>query len=481
MKRSDKSRLRNNNPPKFCFAKIVAGDDFQNSLRSLRKSIMVKIRFLSIFLILAGAAIGYFIVAPYVVPDSGLNYFPFRLGLDLRGGVHLIYRADTASINQKEVSEAMAGLRDVIERRVNLFGVGEPVVQIEQAGGALNLAAKEQRLIVELPGVTNLDEAIKMIGATPYLEFKTERPEKERDDILASQKNQKRLNEDPYFVATLLTGRYLTKASLDFDQTTYAPSIILNFNSDGSDIFAKLTKENVGKQLAIYLDGAPISAPVVKEEISSGQAQITGNFTANEAKQLVRNLNSGALPVPINLISQQSVGASLGDVALQKGLWAGIIGILAVGLFLILFYRLPGLIAVFALCIYIVLMLLIFKLIPVTLTAACIAGFILSIGIAVDANILIFERMKEEARLGKSFQNALEEGFRRAWPSIRDSNVSSLITSAILYWMGTSVVQGFALTLGLGILVSMFSAIAVSRTFLLALGLKETKWYVIAK
>ncbi len=442
---------------------------------------MVKIRFFSIFLILAGAAIGYFIVAPYFFPSSAFNYFPFRLGLDLKGGVHLIYRADTSSINSKDVPEAMAGLRDVIERRVNLFGVAEPVVQIEQAGGAFSPLEKEQRLIVELPGVTNLDEAIKMIGATPYLEFKTERPEKERDEILASQKNNQRTNEDPYYIASALTGRYLSRATLDFDQTTYAPSIILEFNKEGSDVFAKLTKDNVDKRLAIYLDGAPLSAPVVKEEISSGRAQITGDFTPQAAKELVRNLNSGALPVPINLISQQSVGASLGDVALNKGLWAGMMGILAVALFLILWYRLPGFIAVFALCIYMILVLLLFKLIPVTLTAAGIAGFILSVGMAVDANILIFERMKEEARLGKTFQTAMEEGFRRAWPSIRDSNISSLITSAILYWMGTSMVQGFALTLGLGILVSMFSAIAVSRTFLLALGLKETKWYVIAK
>ncbi len=442
---------------------------------------MVKTRLFAIFVLLIGALGGYFIVAPYIDPGSIFDRLPFRLGLDLKGGAHLTYKADTASLSRGEIGEAMAGLRDVIERRVNMYGVTEPVVQIEQSGNALNLLKKEKRLIVELPGIVNLDAAIKMIGATPYLEFKTERPETNRDAILEAQKKNERMNEDPYFVSTILTGRYLQKATLDFNQTTYEPTILLSFNKEGGDIFAQITKENVDKRVAIYLDGAPISVPVVREEITSGQAQITGDFKAQEAKELVRNLNSGALPIPITLISQQSIGASLGEAALQKDLWAGLIGILAVALFLIFWYRAPGFIAVVALCIYVVLSLFIFKLIPVTLTAAGIAGFILSVGMAVDANILIFERMKEELRLGKTLQTAIEEGFRRAWPSIRDSNISSLMTCFILYWMATSIVRGFALTLGIGILVSMFSAVVISRTFLLALGLKESKWYVIAK
>jgi protein-export membrane protein SecD len=443
---------------------------------------MVKTRLLAIFIFLMGALLGYFILAPYLNPASIFNRFPFRLGLDLKGGVHLVYRADTSSLAPGDIGEAMAGLRDVIERRVNFFGVTEPVIQVEQAGSSLlNPLQREQRLIVELPGITNLDEAIKLIGATPFLEFKTERPEAERNEILEAQKNNERIYEDPYFISTQLTGRYLKKAALDFDQTTYAPSILLEFNKEGEELFAKITKDNVGKRVAIYLDNAPISIPVVREEITSGKAQITGDFKPEEAKELVRNLNSGALPIPISLISQQSIGATLGEIALNRGLWAGILGILTIAIFLVIWYRLPGLIAVFALCIYIVLVLLLFKLIPVTLTAAGIAGFILSVGMAVDANILIFERMKEEARLGKTFQTSMEEGFRRAWPSIRDSNISSLITSIILYWIGTSMVKGFALVLGIGVLTSMFSAIIISRTFLLALGLKETKWYAIAK
>jgi preprotein translocase subunit SecD len=224
--------------------------------------------------------------------------------------------------------------------------------------------------------------------------------------------------------------------------------------------------------LAIFLDGAAISIPVIREEISGGNAQITGQFTPQEAKLLVQRLNSGALPVPIELISQQSIGPSLGEKAVSKGINAGIFGVILVALFLIFWYRIPGLISVIALGIYIVLVLAIFKLMPVTLTAPGIAGLILSVGMAVDANILIFERMREEQRLGKNLSAAIAEGFSRAWFSIRDSNVSSLISAAILYWMGTSMVKGFALTLGIGILVSMFSAIIVSRIFLLSLGVK---------
>ena len=426
---------------------------------------MVKLRFLAIFLLLMGLVIGYFDIANFIAPESLWAKLPFRLGLDLQGGTHLVYRADVSAVKE-DVSEAMAGLRDIIERRVNLFGVTEPVVQVEHQG-------KEQRLIVELAGVKDINEAIQMIGETPYLEFRTERPEKEREEILAAQKNNERLTEDPYFAPTQLTGRYLKKAALDFDQTTFEPVVLLEFNQEGSEIFAQLTKENIGKRLAIYLDGAAISAPVVQEEIPNGRAQITGRFTPDEAKTLVRRLNSGALPVPIKLISQQSIGASLGEKALHKGIRAGIYGILAVALFLIIRYRLAGFLAVLALGIYIVLVLALFKIIPVTLTAAGIAGFILSVGMAVDANILIFERFKEERRSGKSLETSLREGFRRAWSSIRDSNISTLITCIILYWFGTSIIRGFALTLGIGVLVSMFSAIVVTRTFLLALGIRE--------
>jgi len=423
-----------------------------------------KYRFISFLLILAGLGIAYFDAVNFLKPESFLYSrilsVPFKLGLDLQGGVHLTYKADLSAIKPAEAGNAMEGLRDVIERRVNAFGVGEPLVQVEKSAGG------DQRLIVELPGVTNVNEAIKMIGETPFLEFKTENPA--ADKLTEEEKK----DSSKVFVSSDLTGRYLKKAILDFDQTTFEPIISLEFNDEGGKLFAKMTKENVGKSIAIFLDGAPISVPNVREEITGGKAQITGQFTPQEAKLLVQRLNSGALPVPVSLISQQSVGPTLGEKFLAKGVMAGIYGMILVSLFLILWYRLPGLAAVLALGLYTIIILALFKLIPVTLTAAGIAGFILSVGMAVDANILIFERMKEELKKGKNLQSAISEGFSRAWLSIRDSNISSLITAGILFWMGTSMIKGFALTLGVGILISMFSAITVSRTFLLAIGLK---------
>jgi protein-export membrane protein SecD len=381
---------------------------------------------------------------------------PFKLGLDLQGGVHLLYQADLSNIEEKDKTEAMEGLRDVIERRVNLFGVREPVVQVQG-----------ERLIVELAGIKDVSEAIKMIGQTPYLEFKE--PKENYEEILRN--NQKVAEtgegkiEDP-FKTTPLTGKYLKKAELGFDQTTYQPLVLLQFNDEGAKIFEELTTRNVGKPLAIYVDQNLISAPTVQEVISGGRAQITGKFTIEEAKSLARNLNAGALPVPIKLISQQLVGPILGKISLEQSLKAGILGFLAILLFMSLFYRLPGILAGLALIIYIVLVLSLFKLIPVTLTLAGIAGFILSIGMAVDANVLIFSRMREELKAGKGYLISLEEGFNRAWPAIRDGNLTTLIVAAIMFGFGTSFVKGFALTLSIGILVSMFSAIFVTKNLL---------------
>lgn len=422
---------------------------------------MLKYRLIAILVLLVGLGIGYLDVAHIYTPDFFLAR-SFKLGLDLQGGVHLIYKADISNIALEEISEAMDGLRDVIERRVNFFGVAEPIVQLEESGSILSSKEKEQRLIVELPGVTDVNQAIAMIGETPFLEFRTERP-----DI------QEGMNVLEAYQTTSLNGRYLKKAVLQFNQTTYEPQISIEFNDEGANLFAQMTKDNVNKTIAIFLDGAPISMPVVREEIPNGKAQISGQFTPEEAKQLVQRLNSGALPVPIHLISQQNIGPTLGEKILDQGIKAGILGLILVSLFLIIWYRLPGLVAVLALALYTIIVLAIFKLIPVTLTAAGIAGFILSVGMAVDANILIFERMKEERKQGRPILSAITEGFHRAWLSIRDSNFSSLITAVILFWMGTSMVKGFALTLGIGVLVSMFSAITISRTFLLSLKMKE--------
>lgn len=411
---------------------------------------------------------------------------PFKLGLDLQGGTHLIYEADLSSINKEDHSSAMQGLRDIIERRVNLFGVSEPVVQVQEAAG-------QERLIVELAGIKDPGEAIEMIGKTPFLEFKTQRSEEEKNVILekAKELEGKTLEEavkienyeigleDPYFISSELTGKYLKSAEMGFDQTTNAPLIVIHFNDEGTKLFSEITSENVGKPIAIYIDNSLLSAPVVQEPITGGTAQITGKFTVEEAKDLAKNLNAGALPVPIKLVSQQSVGPSLGEVSLRQSLLAGILGFLAVVVFMVLVYRLPGLLASVALTIYIFLVLALFKLIPVTLTLAGIGGFILSIGMAVDANILIFARMREEIKDGKSMLISIEEGFKRAWPSIRDSNVNSLIVCLILFNFATSFIKGFAFTLGLGILLSMLSAIYITRILLLIFirpSMEKHKW-----
>lgn len=357
--------------------------------------------------------------------------YPFKLGLDLQGGTHLVYQADLSGIDDK--SDAMTGVRDVIERRVNLFGVAEPRVQI----------SGQDRLIVELAGIKDTKQAIAMIGLTPSLDFRKE-IQTEEGEIA--------------FEYTGLTGRQLKRSDISFDPTTFKPSVGLYFDSEGKDLFAELTKEYVGKRIAIFLDGAPISVPVVNEPILDGQAVISGDFSVEEAKTLAQRLNAGALPVPINLISQQTIGASLGKDSLDKSLKAGLYGLLAVALFMFLFYRLRGIAAVSALLIYGALLLAIFKLLPVTLTLAGMAGVILSIGMAVDANVLVFERLKEESRIA--------DAFKRAWPAIRDGNISTLITCLILYFFTTGLVKGFALTLGIGVLLSMFSAMIVTRLFL---------------
>lgn len=453
-----------------------------------------------------------------------------HLGLDLQGGSQLVYQADLSNIKAEDRAEAMAGVRDVIERRVNLFGVSEPIVQV----------SGQDRLIVELAGIKDIDQAIAAIGETPTLEFMEEAettpavqgegssegatveisptadtetrssetartsirrlaadatpvPEASVSELPAdqsaeqlpdltpeeleqiksqlqdSQGNQIDLSalQQPQFNPTGLSGKNLTRATVVFQQQGVgSPQVSLEFDDEGRKLFAEITERNVGKRVAIMIDGVIISAPVVQEKITEGNAVITGNFTVDEAKELARNLNQGALPVPISLVSRQTIGATLGQESVQKSLVAGVIGLIAVAVFMIGFYRFPGLLATAALIIYAVIALAIFKLIPVTLTLAGVAGFIMSVGMALDANVLIFERMREELREGKDLKLAIENGFRGAWSSIRDSNISSIITCIILYAFGSSLVKGFALTLGIGVVISMFTAITVTRTFL---------------
>ncbi len=405
-------------------------------------------------------------VAAYIVHPDGskislkpvkINYekqFNLKLGLDLQGGTHLVYEGDLKDIPSDVRSEAMNSARDVIERRVNAFGVSEPLVQV----------SGDNRIIVDLAGVKDINQAIDLIGQTPFLEFREENPNPPTGT--PNEQGEITVDANQIFLPTGLTGKEFERATLEFDQQTGAPQITLQFDDDGRKKFADITQKNINKRIAIFLDGMILSAPTVQTAITDGKAIISGQFTLQEAKELVTRLNSGALPVPIKLVQQQNVGATLGLVSVKKSVAAGLIGFAIIALFMMIYYRLPGFLAVIALSIYVLISIAIFKIFGITLTLAGIAGFILSIGMAVDANILIFERMKEELRKGKTLNQAVEDGFNRAWLSVRDSNVSSLITTFILGYFGSSIIRGFAVTLSLGILVSMFTAITITRTFL---------------
>lgn len=600
---------------------------------------------------------------------------PFHLGLDLRGGTHLVYLADMSKIPAEDREDALEGVRDVIERRVNAYGVAEPLVQTSRVSDTY-------RVVVELAGISNINEAIDMIGETPILEFKEQNDEPAREltpeeqeeidrqnieaeklanevfeqvkndpdnfssyareysehipsqvndgdlgfitpdgefgflysaindyevgelvnrpvnapeyyyiakieekregeeqaeashilvcykgaayceselskeeafskiqqikqevdttnfDIYAAEQStepgadetggylgwfgrgqmvpefeevafnmekgtisdpietefgyhlifkndQRKLTEiRPRIIAikkltesdivppadewinTGLSGKHLERSQVNFDQNTNEPMVALEFNAEGKDLFAEITERNVGKPIGIFLDGQPISTPTVNEAITAGRAVITGGFNVQEAKLLAQRLNAGALPVPIELISEQTVGPTLGSISLEKSLFAGLVGFALVVLFMLFVYRLPGLISVISLCFYVVFVLALFKLIPVTLTLSGLAGLILSLGMAVDANVLIFERLKEEIRSGRTLGSAIDEGFRRAWTSIRDGNLTTLIACLILFWFSSSVIKGFALTLGIGVILSMISAVAITRVFL---------------
>ncbi len=422
---------------------------------------MTRYRVSAVVALIAGLLLVYFVWSTQVDPES---QYRFKLGLDLAGGTELVYQADMSQTPSGERTDALSALHGVIERRVNLFGVAEPLVQTERVSALSGIT--EDRLIVDLPGVTDIKAAVAALGETPTLEFKL---------ITTTTVGT---TTSTNYVATGLTGRYISSATLGFGSGATAgltaPEVILNFNGEGAKLFEKITSENIGKQLAIFLDGQPISAPVIQEAIPGGQATITGQFTATEARDLVRNLNFGALPVPIVLQSSSAVGPTLGAAAISSGVVAGTIGFAIVALFMIGWYRLPGLIAAVALAEYLALMLAVIKVIPVTLTASGIAALIISVGIAVDANVLIFERTKEELRGlpgqgGKNPRESVHIGFQRAWPAIRDGHLTMIISGIILFWLGTSIVQGFALVFVLGVLASFISAVSLSRVFLLAI------------
>ncbi len=388
--------------------------------------------------------------------------FKIHQGLDLQGGTQLIYQADLSKSKNK--AKDLENLKNVFESRVNGLGVSES--NIQTSGG--------DRIIIELPGIKNLEEAKKRIGATYELQFMIEDPE-------GQALNDYYTNEayPGTWKASELTGRQLKFASVGLnDQTISAEPIVeMEFTREGKTLFSKLTKDNLNKRIAIVLDGKIVSAPTVQTEITGGNAQITGLDSQDEASKLSKRLNEGMLPVPAKLAGQNTIGPSLGGEAVKKSLIAGALGLLLVAIFMIALYRLPGFISVIALIIYAIISVAIFKYVPVTLTMAGIAGFILSVGMAVDANILIFERMKEELHTDKPLNKALDEAFKRAWLSVRDSNASSLITCLILIFLTTGFIRGFAVTLAIGILVSLFTSITVTRTFLrLLIGTKLERY-----
>lgn len=535
-------------------------------MESMNKRNRLKLKFFSIILLTLVCGLISFPKAVGFSPSlfSALDKFKFNLGLDLQGGIHLEYKADVSGIEQDKIADAMQGVQDVIERRVNAFGVGEPLVQPARSGN-------EYRIVVELPGIKDIEEAKNKIKETPLLEFKEEgeidpqfqemfdnlnvQAKQKAEEILKKAKEganfedlARENSQDPgskenggdlgfvkkgtfvpefdkvlfegnlkegeiypdllesqfgwhiiklmevrgegedrevraehilfskqsaeqypqfKYKPTGLSGKNLKSASVVYaSQGIGEPQVSLKFDDEGTKLFAEITKRNLGKQVAIFLDGNIISSPTVQSEITNGEAVVTGDFTSKEAKDLAQSLNQGALPVPLTLVGQQSVEASLGQVSLKKSLFAGLVGLGAVVVFMLIFYRFLGLVASVALLIYTLIMVAIFKVFGFTMTLSGIAGFVLSIGMAVDANILIFERTKEEIKKGRLIGGALDEGFRRAWTSIRDGNMSSIITSVILIIIGTGFVKGFALTLLLGVIVSMFTAVVISRTML---------------
>jgi len=397
-----------------------------------------------------------------------------HLGLDLVGGVQALLEADLP-LSTPVDAEAMRTSRTIVENRVNGLGVSEAVVQ--QAG--------DRRILVELPGEQDPEKAIATIKQTALLEFvhlgdhayppgtvlKTDFITGSEEEEQQTQENEGEAptNTPQTVYHTVMTGAMLKNAYVTQDKLG-KPVVAIELNDEGAKIFKEYTSENVGKVLAIVLDKKVISAPSIRDVINDGQAIISGDFTIEDANNLAIQLRYGALPVPLKVVESKTVGPTLGQDSLNKSLVAGIIGMVIIILFMALYYRLPGVVADIALLIYAAITLALFKFIPVTLTLPGIAGFVLSIGVAVDANILIFERLKEELRSGKTIHQAINQGWSRAWPSIRDSNLSTLITSLILFWFGStfgaSIVKGFALTLALGVLASLFTAITVTRIIL---------------
>lgn len=382
-----------------------------------------------------------------------------KYGLDLAGGSSLLFDVDTSKVPQSEISNALESLKNNIERRINLFGVSETSVQI-------NKQQDKYRLQIDLPGVENVNDAISLIGTTAQLSFKGE--VEIPPDATATATIYDLFSKD-----TEINGSHLKQASVQINSNNSQPEVSLEFNEEGSKLFAKATKELVGKRIAIFIDDYPITAPTVKETITEGKASISGSFDSKSAKELAVQLNAGALPLSITIVQQSQIDATLGQDSLNRGILAGFVGLILVAFFMVSNYGKVGLIADIGLIIYALITLTLYRLIPVTLTFPGIVGFILSIGMAVDSNILIFERLKEETRLGKDWNIALETAFGRAWDSIKDANTCTIITGFILFnpfnwsFLSTSgLIRGFAVTLILGIFIGIFTGVFVTRNLL---------------
>jgi preprotein translocase subunit SecD len=386
--------------------------------------------------------------------------FELKQGLDIQGGMQVVLKADMSQIDADKRQDALNSAQEIIRRRVDLFGVSEPVVQTAQSGN-------EQRIIVELAGVTDPSQALNLIGTTALLDFRIQ------DASPSAEATQSALAFLTQFKTTGLTGKQLQRSSVQYDQQTGEPVVSLEFDQEGTQLFSTITKEHTGEVLAIFLDGFPVSLPRINDPILDGRAIITGDFDIETAKQLNIQLNAGALPVPIEVIEQRNIGASLGQEAVQQSVRAGLVGLGCVILFMILYYGWKGVLSSMSLVIYAVFTIALYKLIGVTLTLPGIAGLILTVGMAVDSNILIFERMKEELRVGQSFGRAMELGFGRAWDSIKDANVATIFTALVLInpldfqFLNTSgLVRGFGVTLLIGVLTSLFTGLVVTRTLM---------------
>ena len=400
--------------------------------------------------------------------------FSFKQGLDIQGGMQVVLEADMSNIAAVDRQAALESVREVLLRRVDLYGISEPVVQTAIAG-------ESYRVVIELPGVTNETEALALVGKTAELSFQLleEKPIEISPD--ASTAAEIDFSQFMSLKETGLSGSQLKRATVQFDQNTGEPQVGIQFDEAGSRLFADVTREHTGERLAIILDGTIVMAPNLSEPILGGQAQISGGFTLDQAKQLSIQLNAGALPVPITVLEQRTIGASLGSESVRASLQAGLLGILLVMLFMILYYGWSGVLASMALSIYALLTIALYKIFGVTITVPGLAGLLLSIGMAVDANILIFERMKEEQRMGRPFLLAMELGFGRAWDSIKDANLATIMTAVILvnplnlpFLNSSGLVRGFGITLLIGVVLGLFTGVFVTRT-LVRLYLREKK------